>query len=95
MCGVIPKVFNEIGLKMLGKVSRFHVCEYFKEKIIEYREIFKRKFQNIKTMDGNLLLNTSFVFNEIGLKMFGNVYKFQMYKYFPAKFTEYRENIKG
>ena len=53
-----PFVFNEIGLKMLGNVSRFHICECFISKFTEYREIFKRKFQNIKTVDGNLLLNT-------------------------------------
>ena len=71
-----PFVFNEIGLKMLGNVSRFHVSEYFMEKFTEYREILKRKFQNIKTVDGNLLLNTSFVFNEIGLKILRNVHRF-------------------
>ena len=59
-------VFNEIGLKMLENVSRFHICEYFNAKFAEDREIFKRKFQNTKTMDGNLLLKTPIVFNEIG-----------------------------
>ena len=44
-----PFVFNEIGLKILSNVSRFHICEYLNAKYAEDREIFKKKFQNTKT----------------------------------------------
>ena len=71
-----PFVFNEIDLKMQGNVFRFHICVYCIAKFTEYREIFKRKFENIKSVDGNLLLNSSFVLNEIGLKILRNVYRF-------------------
>ena len=94
-----PFIFNEIGLKMLRNVYRFQIYKYFLAKLTEYREIFDRKSQiNVwcctKSVDKNPLFNTLFFFNEIGLKMLGNVSRFYVREYFMAKFTEYREIFK-
>ena len=75
---ILHSFYNEIGFKILT-----NLFIYTLKKLTGYKKNLKKT--NIKnvcrhTLDGNIFLNTPFFFNEIDLKMLGNVSRFQLYE---------------